>query len=264
MHHFHLYISFDLLVCACEVNRFRLISVMDVIIRQHFEAMNREDFLQRVKQYAKKLKVYCDAVPGSKRDSVEGPAAKQAESNQKSPPKGRAENGLTNSTRDSLISAMLIEPEVLHLVFCFQHPIQSLFDCYAPKGYMQFTDFWQFCVDFQLAPRFVTEQQLKKAYEAAECFIILPPRLVREPPRGAFKARARRGAMARNAAKPRLPLCQPALQLSRNHQKHGKRSPESGILALTQQLPPFLKTPLSCKNARQALVRRLSLRHCAA
>jgi len=183
------------------VNRFRLISVMDVIIRQHFEAMNREDFLQRVKQYAKKLKVYCDAVPGSKRDSVEGPTAKQAESNQKSPPKGKAENGLANATRDRLISAMLIEPEVLHLVFCFQHPIQSLFDCYAPKGYMQFTDFWQFCVDFQLAPRFVTEQQLKKAYEAAECFIILPPRLVREPPRGASKARGKKGSDGQKRSK---------------------------------------------------------------
>lgn len=165
------------------VNRFRLMSVLDVIIRQHFEAKNREDLLQSLKKCAKKLKAFSD--PGdSKRDSLEAPQGmKQTEPSRKSQVPKKADKDVFNLARDRLISAMLIEPEVLHVVYCFQHQFRILFNCYAPKGHMQFTELWQFCVDFQLTPRFIPEQQLRRAYDAAECFLVLPPRLVRKPPR---------------------------------------------------------------------------------
>lgn len=174
------------------VNRFRLISVLDVIIRQYFEAKTREDFLQTLKKYAKKLKVFSDG--DSKRDSLDAPQGmKHTEPSRKGQggqgPK-KADKDIFILARDRLISAMLIEPEVLHVVYCFQHQFRILFNCYAPKGHMQFTELWQFCVDFQLTPRFIPEQQLRRAYEAAECFLVLAPRLVRKPPR-ASKARGK-------------------------------------------------------------------------
>lgn len=172
------------------VNRFRLISVLDVIIRQYFEAKTREDFLQSLKKYAKKLKA---SDPGdSKRDSLDAQGMKHTEPSRKGQGQGpkKADKDIFNLARDRLISAMLIEPEVLHVVYCFQHQFRILFNCYAPKGHMQFTELWQFCVDFQLTPRFIPEQQLRRAYEAAECFLVLAPRLVRKPPR-ASKARGK-------------------------------------------------------------------------
>ena len=159
--------------------------MLDVIIRQHCEAMNREEFLESLKHCAKKLKAYSDGGE-SKRDSIE--AVKQ-EANQKSQAqtKSKVDKDSILSSRDRLISAMLIEPEVLHLIFCFQHQFRVLFNCYSSKPHMQFTDFWQFCVDFQFTPRFITEQQLRRAYDVTECFSILAPRLVREPPRHVSK-----------------------------------------------------------------------------
>lgn len=152
------------------VNRFRLISVVDVILRQRFDTSSREEFLKQLKEFAKKLKIYGDEV---KRDLDRSEAREEWRS--------QPEKDLAR--RERLISAMLIEPEVLHVVSAFHHVFRTLFDCYAPSGHMQYTDLWQFCVDFQLTPQFITEQQLRKAYEVVECFDILPARLVREPPR---------------------------------------------------------------------------------
>ena len=165
-----------MICCTDEVNRFRLISVIDVIIRQRFDAISREEFLRPLKEFSKKLKIYGE----TKRNSVER-SEEDAKSKEGHLSKSKAEKDVAR--RERLISAMLIEPEVLHVISVFEHVFQTLFKCYAPSGQMHFSDLWQFCLDFQLAPHFLTEQQLRKAYEAAECLIILPPRLVREPPR---------------------------------------------------------------------------------
>eukprot|EP00438_Fugacium_kawagutii_P024696 Skav235536 [mRNA] locus=scaffold3067:109719:121773:+ [translate_table: standard] len=197
---------------ASAVNRFRLISVVDTIVRQHWERMNREKFLEPLKKFAKKLKAYCDPTSGdSKRDSLlEAPQGIKDQRGQAQGKDGKGKaDAMTRSThltcRDRLISAMLIEPEVLHMVFCFQQQFTTLFNCYAPNGHMQFAELWQFCVDFRLTPRFITEQQLRRAYEAAECFTVLPPRsIAREPARGVSKmgGKRNRGQRSKPGASP--------------------------------------------------------------
>ena len=90
---------------ASKVNRFRLISVLDVIIRQYFEAKTREDFLQSLKKYAKKLKAFSD--PGdSKRDSLVAPQGmKQTELGRKGQGPKKPDKDIFNLARDRLISA---------------------------------------------------------------------------------------------------------------------------------------------------------------
>ena len=139
------------------MNRFRLLTVMDVLVRQHVEAMDREQLLNRAQEVSKVLKIY----------------GKQAEDAVK---KWKNEAEKEAAIRDRLISGMLIEPEVLHMVYVYQDLFRQLFRCYAPKGHMTYSEFWQFCADFHLTPQFVTEHQLVKAYEAVECFRILPAR----------------------------------------------------------------------------------------
>ena len=158
-----------------KVNRFRLLTVMDVLVRQHVEAMDREQLLNRAREVSKALKIYGKPEDCAKKWKNE--AEKEA------------------AIRDRLISGMLIEPEVLHMVYVYQELFQKLFRCYAPKGHMTYAEFWQFCADFQLTPQFVTEHQLVKAYEAVECFRILPAR-----PREPLKSKAR--APKRKAATP--------------------------------------------------------------
>lgn len=214
-----------------------------------FEAKTREDFLQSLKKYAKKLKA---SDPGdSKRDSLDAQGMKHTEASRKGQGQGpkKADKDIFNLARDRLISAMLIEPEVLHVVYCFQHQFRILFNCYAPKGHMQFTELWQFCVDFQLTPRFIPEQQLRRAYEAAECFLVLAPRLVRKPPR-ASKARA----------KPRMERDVPKLHRHRFHQHQGRKGN-----AFTAPTPQCLRLfqKMSSTSAKPFLVQMLLLRHFA-
>lgn len=209
------------------VNRFRLISLLDIIARQHYEAIDRYEFVDRMKQGAKKLRIYDDAyVAGmtktnheykaeqrderskekshERRESVDashGEPGKHIHRNSKAQgserrestdehEKAEKEKGKNQphvkvwksmverdlACRERLVTSMLVEPEVLHVVHFYRDVFSTLFECYAPSGQMQWMDFWQFCVDFHISPQLVTEQQLRRAYETTECFTLLPPR----------------------------------------------------------------------------------------
>ena len=74
------------LVASAEVNRFRLISLLDMIARQYYEAIDRYEFVDRMKQGAKKLRMYDDAyVAGMTKTNHENKAEQRDEhSNEKS------------------------------------------------------------------------------------------------------------------------------------------------------------------------------------
>jgi len=70
--------------------------------------------------------------------------------------------------RDQRVAAMLVEPEVLHLVAQHEKMFRSLHACYADEhGHMTFAMLLQFCLDFHLVPKISPAHYLEKVYEGA-------------------------------------------------------------------------------------------------
>ncbi|CAJ1339766.1 unnamed protein product [Effrenium voratum] len=207
------------------VNRFRLISLLDAIVRQHCDVSSRGEVLERMKQGAKKLKAYQEkeGKPEKEGSAPSAPNAHDAEA------KGRIK-ARDAAIRERLISAMLIEPEVLDMVFVHRGVFQAFFERYAPSGHMQYTELWQFCADFHLVPQLVSEQQLRKAYNAAECFGVLPPHCSRELSKQPPKARK-------------------AGQNTAARSRRGTSNPPSGVSG------PSLSAPSAASSASPAVSR---------
>ena len=178
-----------------------------------------------MKQGAKKLKAYQEkeGKPEKEGSAPSAPNAHDAEA------KGRIK-ARDAAIRERLISAMLIEPEVLDMVFVHRAVFQAFFERYAPSGHMQYTELWQFCADFHLVPQLVSEQQLRKAYNAAECFGVLPPHCSRELSKQPPKARK-------------------AGQNTAARSRRGTSNPPSGVSG------PSLSAPSAASSASPAVSR---------
>jgi len=73
--------------------------------------------------------------------------------------------------REFRIHAMLVEPEVLHLVMSKQSLWQSLYDAYADGdagSHMSFQALHQFCADFQLIPEITSSHYLLSCYKTSQ------------------------------------------------------------------------------------------------
>eukprot|EP00930_Biecheleria_cincta_P044627 TRINITY_DN30721_c0_g1_i1.p1 TRINITY_DN30721_c0_g1~~TRINITY_DN30721_c0_g1_i1.p1 ORF type:complete len:1108 (-),score=196.98 TRINITY_DN30721_c0_g1_i1:33-3356(-) len=235
------------------VSRWRLISVLDAIIRQHSDAMSRYDVLSRIKDKMKELfdGVQKDAPnaasstqepiseddespKGTKNhedrrdirqppnaasltqepipDEDQSPKRTKSREDRKRQPRNAAsstrepisdedqspkdtksredlqdkhrnadteDSGKSierdSACRDRLLQSMLVEPEVLHLVFVHQEIFRLLYVCYAKdEQHMEFPELLSFCIDFYLIPQFGTESSLKGLYEAALCVEACP------------------------------------------------------------------------------------------
>lgn len=163
------------------VSRWRLISVLDAIIRQHSEAINRYDVLVRIKDkmkelFQKDLPDTANLVQEPLSDEDLSPMSgddldqRRQTVNETSTRPCETSIEIDSACRERLLQAMLIEPEVLHLVFLYQEIFRLLYDCYAKDDqHMEFPELLRFCVDFYLVPQFATEESLKGLYEGALC-----------------------------------------------------------------------------------------------
>lgn len=179
-------------------NRWRLISVIDTIVRQHCEAITRYQILERIKETAKKFPPPEDYVLKKTKSSSleefmnENPPLEtrtDPEEMQRQPdkePDVRSPDVLIErdlACRERLLQSMLVEPEVLHLVCLFQEVFRRLFCCYANcEHHMEFPELLRFCADFYLAPQFATEDLLKSLYEGVCCFDVREKALDPDPP----------------------------------------------------------------------------------
>lgn len=187
---------------AVVANRWALISVMDVILRQHLEHHQKAAFFHQVIHTTRKrLKAYFALHPADELrlrevSGEEGLSDKRLRRNNIGV---RPQNSVTpdelesmdmeNGTaamcsgkgssaqlqsdaagRERLIMAMLVEPEVLHLVTVHADLFRDLHACYSDeKGHMEFPMFMQFATDFQLSPQLVSSHFLKSGYESSAC-----------------------------------------------------------------------------------------------
>jgi len=78
--------------------------------------------------------------------------------------------------RNRLISGIIVEPEVLHLVERYRDVFQQIFDCYAaqetgehPRQKMELVNFIQFCQDFGIIPRIASMHEVLRAYRSSRC-----------------------------------------------------------------------------------------------
>mmetsp|Transcript_78677 Transcript_78677/g.138759 ORF Transcript_78677/g.138759 Transcript_78677/m.138759 type:complete len:1058 (+) Transcript_78677:171-3344(+) len=197
-------------------SKWRLISVVDVIIRQHAEAIQRYDILTRIHEASLKIDGATASIErqtssvdekdhdhphfeepdsdnhdedhskkalahGSSRhlEKAERKSVSMASSESHGEYAKRSERSAKASLerdsahRERLLSSMLLEPEILHLVVLYQEIFIKLYRCYAGrKRHMDFPELLQFCVDFQIAPYFITQSSLKSLYESAVCLDI--------------------------------------------------------------------------------------------
>lgn len=196
-------------------NKWVLISVLDTILRQHFNESSKHFFFASLLNIAKlKLPSYiveesgiCEetllaesrpASPdGADHTAASGFGKKSDADSGQAPGWTRDPNQLASmqdiareeQVRDCLTRSMFVEPEVLHIVAQHQSIFTKLHRSYADeRGHLDYPSMLQFCTDFHLTPTICSSHQLARAYEAARSLELapapppLPPRDA--PPRG--------------------------------------------------------------------------------
>lgn len=84
-------------------------------------------------------------------------------------PLSSVDTGREHLKRDRLVSSMIKEPDVLHLMKKYKPMFKSLFDCYAKDGKMAFPEFLQFAVNFRFMPRVASTYVLQYMYDSVVC-----------------------------------------------------------------------------------------------
>lgn len=112
------------------------------------------------------------SVSGAARKSVMSAASAASSQPWLKPPErpiSSVDTGREHLKRDRLVSSMLREPEVLHLMTKYKPLFKSVFDCYARSGKLSFPDFLQFAVNFRFMPRVASTYVLQYMYESVVC-----------------------------------------------------------------------------------------------
>jgi len=179
------------------VSRWNLLSVLDVLLRQHFTEKSKGYFLSSLLPIARfRLPSYIveesDLHSRASRDEAEGEAL-EAENSQEARAKEQRASPLRKRTstmptmsrsqmeregqiRDTLVRSMLLEPEVLHAISQHYKLFERMHVHYANEaGDMHFTMFLQFCTDFNLTPSIVPAHSLRRLYQTAACAESLLP-----------------------------------------------------------------------------------------
>mmetsp|Transcript_126732 Transcript_126732/g.405172 ORF Transcript_126732/g.405172 Transcript_126732/m.405172 type:complete len:1155 (+) Transcript_126732:57-3521(+) len=68
--------------------------------------------------------------------------------------------------REFYVRAMIVEPEVLHLLAQHQSMFQKLHECYAEDGDLTYLGLLQFCTDFHLTPSIASGNFVKLVFES--------------------------------------------------------------------------------------------------
>eukprot|EP00746_Dinoflagellata_sp_MGD_P007133 gnl/MRDRNA2_/MRDRNA2_114082_c0_seq1.p1 gnl/MRDRNA2_/MRDRNA2_114082_c0~~gnl/MRDRNA2_/MRDRNA2_114082_c0_seq1.p1 ORF type:complete len:1025 (-),score=181.47 gnl/MRDRNA2_/MRDRNA2_114082_c0_seq1:152-3226(-) len=113
-----------------------------------------------------------EGMKASKRGSVVSAASAVSSQPWLKPPErpvSSVDTGREHLKRDRLVSSMLMEPDVLHMMMKYKPLFTSLFDCYAKEGKMAFPEFLQFAVNFRIMPRVASTYVLQYMYDSVVC-----------------------------------------------------------------------------------------------
>jgi len=109
--------------------------------------------------------------------------------------------------QSKLVLAMLVEPEVLHVVAQHEAMFREMHASYVDdgsaraNGHMSYSAFLQFCVDFNLTPSLVSSHFLVNAYKSTRCLEMCSPEDLSYRRRGAKVSPATRAAVKRGLVK---------------------------------------------------------------
>lgn len=204
-----------------------LTSVLDAILRQHFDDSSKQEFFASLFRIAKlRLPEHViqesgldeEAIAGVLADGAalagawsrnpsrvstieaeggDGPARSGAGGRDgPRPPAGPGEPPAPprrlrqELMQERLVRSLMVEPEVLHAVMQHSGLFRKLHSCYADeRGDMQFPMLLQFCLDFHLTPPLVSSHFLKGAYESARSLDVLDAKLAPPAKEGGPAAR---------------------------------------------------------------------------
>ncbi|CAJ1425980.1 unnamed protein product [Effrenium voratum] len=77
---------------------------------------------------------------------------------------------ILEEARKQRLRSLLVEPEVLQLLWQHEDVFKELHSAYADeRGHLSFAAVVQLCKDFSLAPRLISLHLLRKIYESSEC-----------------------------------------------------------------------------------------------
>ncbi|CAE8741976.1 unnamed protein product [Polarella glacialis] len=227
------------------VNRWELISVLEIIIRKHFgsDHKDRSSFLQSLLDIAKfrlpphvfengrfsaeqwhtmarggwgeeKPEKTSESEHASALAALFGGAAGEDSGNKGRAHRRRAlvvnaeeKNEEQNRSQEQRLHNMLVEPEVVQLLWQQQDMFRNLFQHYVDEAsHMSFGAVAQFCSDFHLAPRLVSSHQLRKLYESVKCVDLWDSPLLRtDSCRSKVSSKGSVGHVLRKAASGHFP-----------------------------------------------------------
>eukprot|EP00927_Polykrikos_kofoidii_P015122 TRINITY_DN16707_c0_g1_i2.p1 TRINITY_DN16707_c0_g1~~TRINITY_DN16707_c0_g1_i2.p1 ORF type:complete len:1037 (-),score=163.19 TRINITY_DN16707_c0_g1_i2:301-3411(-) len=178
----------------CYANFWQVVSVLDILIRQHFDDTSKDVFLETLRSVARRSlprhfmpelervlgtstvtesEAHTSSVGDIEKDlrtpatGQTAPSIDEVDSAAKSK-LSTADIDQEMSNRDFLISAMLLEPEVLHLIMQHIAFFGNLHRSYADDtGHLSFSRMLQFCTDFWLIPSITSSAYVRSVYEMA-------------------------------------------------------------------------------------------------
>eukprot|EP00928_Gymnodinium_smaydae_P084216 TRINITY_DN6748_c0_g1_i1.p1 TRINITY_DN6748_c0_g1~~TRINITY_DN6748_c0_g1_i1.p1 ORF type:complete len:893 (-),score=212.78 TRINITY_DN6748_c0_g1_i1:150-2450(-) len=177
--------------CMFGVDRWTLVTVLDVLLRQIYDKTSRHGFMSQLRRAVEQR------YPGADlQRSVAARRAEEVEQNLMTPQstKGLARRGsdfyapgsllekpspdidtaLERTRFDETVCWMLVEPEVLHLSLQHLPLFEALHGCYADaKGGMNFSALLQCCTDFRLTPDLVSSDCLRHTFETSLCWEVV-------------------------------------------------------------------------------------------
>jgi hypothetical protein len=174
------------------VNKWNFLLILDTLLRQHFDDTTKQKFISSLHQVVlQKSPMLKSALAGKQlkgaQDDHEAPGLQNVRGSlamlqpipqgqtmvQNARPAEGSDLKDTITRRDRLVSAMLIEPEVIKLSEQYKEIFVRLHSCYCDhKQHVSFANFLQFCHDFRFVPRIASTYALQLAYASAECIEI--------------------------------------------------------------------------------------------
>lgn len=173
------------------VNRWQLLSVLDVILRRHFDSASIRTFIASLFEIAQ-LRLpawvitqsgltqerYEELIRRGEISGVPAPELKSKATQKQKPQEHDAKKELypQESRRERRICSMLLEPEVLHVLWQYSAVFSHLWASYSnSSGHLTYSAVVQLCEDLQICPKLISAHCLKQLYESSRCLELLTP-----------------------------------------------------------------------------------------
>lgn len=151
--------------------------------------------------------------------------------------------------RETMASAMILEPEVLHILAQHHELFQKLHVCYASEaGDLPFSALLQFCVDFNLTPQIVSANFVKRVYETAASVERWPrekpgptPNCEKKHTSPSPSGRTEPEAGVRSGSRKRAPaMKKQGTVFAKNEREHSRQNRDDSPADEQEQWPPAL------------------------